>query len=440
MTSISTYKSKIASRYMPVPPEHIGLKIMESEYYFASMKYDGHLAILQITDKGAQLFDATGDLLVVPAITDAAATIKGPMLLAGELSCFVKGKPASHREVSAALDEPEKHDLRLALFDVVEHASIQDASSPADKMQLLASISSGEAIFPIAQSKYESRKDLITFFNSLSTDDEGMVVRAANGIVYKVKRSISLDVVVLGYAVASDNHNRLRDLLLGFSLGNDQYQVVAKCGNGFSDSEREAWVKQLEGDAVASDYVEVSGAKTAFVLVKPQQVVEVSCLDLIESTGDGPIQKAILSYTPAQGYLRSGMASTLSLISPVFVRSRTDKQPTAEQAGTQQAYAIKSPVVLKSGSEETASTILRREVFTKTTKGATAVRKFVALQTHKESTGNYSPYVVVYSDFSGGRKTPLEQELFLCGSAKEADEKIEVLKAENIKKGWEAHN
>jgi hypothetical protein len=48
--------------------------------------------------------------------------------------------------------------------------------------------------------------------------------------------------------------------------------------------------------------------------------------------------------------------------------------------------------------------------------------------------------VVVYSDYSGGRKTPLEQELFLCGTAKEADEKIEVLKAENIKKGWEAHN
>jgi hypothetical protein len=48
--------------------------------------------------------------------------------------------------------------------------------------------------------------------------------------------------------------------------------------------------------------------------------------------------------------------------------------------------------------------------------------------------------VVVYSDFSAGRKTPLEQEIFLCENEKEAAAKITALKEENIKKGWEQFN
>ena len=52
----------------------------------------------------------------------------------------------------------------------------------------------------------------------------------------------------------------------------------------------------------------------------------------------------------------------------------------------------------------------------------------------------YAPYVVVYSDYSAGRKEPLEQELFLCNSEEEVKTKIGALKEENIKKGWEAYS
>jgi hypothetical protein len=46
---------------------------------------------------------------------------------------------------------------------------------------------------------------------------------------------------------------------------------------------------------------------------------------------------------------------------------------------------------------------------------------------------------VVYSDYSAGRKTPLEQEIFLCASAKKVKSKVDELKEENIKKGWESY-
>lgn len=92
MTTITTYKSKIASRYIPVDAEQIGLKIAESEYYMASIKHDGHLAFLIIKNGKAQLFDRNGDELNVPGITKAAALIKDDMVLAGELCCFENQK------------------------------------------------------------------------------------------------------------------------------------------------------------------------------------------------------------------------------------------------------------------------------------------------------------------------------------------------------------
>ncbi|MFN6039794.1 MAG: hypothetical protein ACK452_15085, partial [Bacteroidota bacterium] len=71
-------------------------------------------------------------------------------------------------------------------------------------------------------------------------------------------------------------------------------------------------------------------------------------------------------------------------------------------------------------------------------KGGTSVRKFVGLKTNKEQSGLYPPFVVVFSDYSASRKTPLEQEIFLCATEKDLISKVDELKKENIKKGWEA--
>jgi len=45
--NISQYKTKVASHYMPLDPEQIGLKIMEVDYYFTSIKHDGYFAARQ---------------------------------------------------------------------------------------------------------------------------------------------------------------------------------------------------------------------------------------------------------------------------------------------------------------------------------------------------------------------------------------------------------
>jgi hypothetical protein len=283
----------------------------------------------------------------------------------------------------------------------------------------------------------ESRKDIIAFYKDIAGQEEGAVVRSADGIIYKIKPSITLDLVVLGYALSSGEDEKLRELLLGVAKDKGEFQIITKCGNGFSDKDRQEFVKKLKPLTVASEYTEVSGAKTAFVMVEPILVMELSCLDVISESTKGAIRKSVLNYTKKEGYTLKEQAATISCISPVFERFRDDKKANATDSGEHQFSYLIDETTKEESADVKPSTIKLREVYTKSGKGGTAVRKFLGIQTNKEKTGQYSPFVVLYTDFSAGRKTPLEQEIFLCASRKGMEKKMAELVEENIKKGWE---
>ena len=65
--NVSLYKSKVASRYIPVDPEQIGLKIMEADYYLTSIKHDGYFASLEIKQGKATLYDRNGNIKEIKA-------------------------------------------------------------------------------------------------------------------------------------------------------------------------------------------------------------------------------------------------------------------------------------------------------------------------------------------------------------------------------------
>jgi ATP-dependent DNA ligase len=381
-------------------------------------------------------------VLNVPKICEAAVkAIATDVVLAGELCCFVGDRSASHREVSAAIADPSSYDVRFGVFDILSMNGSDVESAPKEKSELIAQIVRGNSeVFVIQQHVFTSRKEILEFYTSAKQDGaEGVIVRIPSSITYKIKQILSLDLVILGFAEGSgDRKGMLRELLLGFALGDDRYQIVTKCGGGFSDADRKGLLVQLDKLATPSEYTEVSGAKTAFVFVRPEVVVEISCLDLINETTDGPVRKACLSFDSKNGYSSEGNRPTLSVISPNFVRIRTDKQCTPDEAGTAQAYTLVEPLERAGQAlEEPLSTVVKREVYTKSGKGGTAVRKFVGIQTNKETSGAYPVYVVVFTDFSGGRKTPLEQEIYLCASEADVEQRFSALREEHIKKGWE---
>jgi len=83
---------------------------------------------------------------------------------------------------------------------------------------------------------------------------------------------------------------------------------------------------------------------------------------------------------------------------------------------------------------------MKREVYTKTLKGKLMVRKFVMWKTNKENEGSeYPAYVVHFTDYSPGRKVPLDREVRISSSEDQINELFEELKKENIKKGWSLH-
>lgn len=435
MEWIKQYKKRVLSRLISVEPSLLKEKIMDSEYYLLSEKLDGFYTVLVSKSSGIELYNKSGRALKIPNIQNLKLS---PCILVGELCCYEDGVLKTHREVASAISKPEKSDLRFAAFDIIELKGQKIDGTAFEKYEILQKIASQTHCFTIPQSKVESRTEIDAFYQSVvDKDGEGIIVKGANEISYKIKPKITLDLVVLGFSEGNQERTGiLRDLLLGIAKGKNQFQVVGSVGTGFSQNDRLSIYKDLSKMVVSSSFTEVSGAKTAFQMVKPEWVVEVTCLDILSENTHGIIKKPILSHSN-QGYTVSEMQGGLSLVSAVFIRKRDDKIANEAHAGEGQVMDYRLP----EGEDKTTqvqgdSRIEVREVYVKNSKNGPMVRKILGLKTNKEQSGLFSPYLVIFTDFSAGRAEPLDQEIKLCGSESELHKQIQALRDEHVKAGW----
>ena len=124
-------------------------------------------------------------------------------------------------------------------------------------------------------------------------------------------------------------------------------------------------------------------------------------------------------------------------------RIRSDKSVNSHDVRVSQFDGLLSldPAETILSSKSSKSEIVRREVWTKETKGLKSVRKLVVIRTNKPSdTSNQPAFVVHWTDYSPGRACPLDREVKLAQSGEDANIIAEALIAENIKKGWEKTN
>jgi hypothetical protein len=183
-------------------------------------------------------------------------------------------------------------------------------------------------------------------------------------------------------------------------------------------------------------------------MVRPEWVVEISCLDLVsQNTRGGPVGRMVLDWHANNGhsiYRALRRLPLASVISPQFIRRRDDKQvqPTDVRI-TQVADLVELPQAEKDARQLVypKSELLRREVFVKELKGEQMVRKLVLWKTNKEQVAEDFPaYVVHLTDFSPNRKDPLSREIRISSSLEQIQQLCEQLKAENITKGWNSHS
>ena len=64
------------------------------------------------------------------------------------------------------------------------------------------------------------------------------------------------------------------------------------------------------------------------------------------------------------------------------------------------------------------------------------VRKLVMWQTNKQDEGSFPAFVIHFTDFSPGRKTPLEREVRVSNDRAQIDALWDQLVEKNIVKGW----
>lgn len=453
---VQEYRRMASARMQPLDRDGIAHKIPAGEYH-VSRKVDGEFTVLAYRDGLAFSINPGGTVRIgLPCLEEAAKQLSKAgvkeALIAGELYVVRedKGRPRVHDVSTVARNPQSAADLKrlqFAAFDVMSKDGAAIAQPFAETWKLIQKwFGHGELTHAVEAKTVKSIDDIQKQFQVWVIDEgaEGVVVRSDAAGQFKIKPRHTLDLAILGYTESTeDRHGMLHDLLLGVQRADKTLQVLGRVGGGFTDDQRREMLSDLKDMAVDSEYAEVNGDNVAYQMVNPEWVAEVSCLDLLSSTTrGGTINRMVLDYhnNGSRGYQVVTKLPLATIISPQFVRKREDKHVRPEDCGiTQVSNIVEVPLIDKDARQLTlpVSEVLRREVFTKDLKGQTMVRKFLMWRTHKEVASDEFPaFVVHFTDFSPNRKDALARELRVSNSQSQIEQLWDVLKADNIKAGW----
>ena len=116
------YKRQTASRYLPVGSDDITYKIIKSELYAVSPKYDGHFYLLSYDGTKVELINHGGNVITdLPLIKEAINLLKSKckdVVIAGELYLNKEGERTRSFDMTAVLDE-KSSDIHFAAFDML---------------------------------------------------------------------------------------------------------------------------------------------------------------------------------------------------------------------------------------------------------------------------------------------------------------------------------
>ncbi len=449
------YRRNLGARMLALDHASVKEKLPACDC-FVSRKIDGEFTLALISNGQCCTVNSGGVVRSGLPFMQEAVELMGKtkhkqLLLAGELYLARTDRRSRVHDVSRAARQPDSQadldNLCFAVFDIVE---IDEAPAPTVAAEVFKKIEAvfktGKRIHPVETAKAKTVDDVLKHFEKWVEKEggEGLVVRSDSGGQFKIKPRVSLDVAVLGFTEGTDDRQgMIHDMLVGLMRQDNSFHVLGRVGGGFTDDQRREWLSDLKDMSAESDYAEVNDS-VAYQMVKPEWVMEISCLDLISQTTRGAsIDRMVLGYDMPQNMFQSIRRLPLaSPISPTFVRRREDKQVRADDLRLSQIGAVvEVPMMDRDARQLTLpkSQLLRREVYTKTLKGNLMVRKLLLWKTNKESEGGPFPaYVAYYTDFSPNRATPLEHDIRVSNSVEQIEVLLGEMKAEYIVKGWAA--
>lgn len=446
LQTLKSYKRRIASSYRSLPPDRLGE--LDAAPMWVSRKVDGETWFL-IKEAG-RLFLAnpagrvlSGELPVLKQ----ADRIPDASIIVGELHARITGRRERVGDLAAALaqeGEDAADAIGFVAFDGIKWAGNTMPIAHDEKLKILSScISAGPHLQVVQSQVLQTGLEVFQRFESevIQGGAEGLVIRHANGIIYKVKPEITLDAAVIAYTVKADQPRACRSILLGFCNPDGSFVLAGACGNLGSDEQRRAWFDRLQGLHADSQMRRASDGGGLYQFVEPKWVAEIKVTDLQVERSDGQSPIAQVCAFGAAGWTLLGTKPSPSLIHPVFQRIRDDKVADATGVRFDQIQEHLPGPRLSSDAASTAlpaSTLIRREVWTKTSKGKLAVRKLLVWKTNKSHlTDRFPEFVVHWTDFSAGRAEPLDREVRPAPDEASATQIANGWVEEHIKKGWE---
>lgn len=454
-TMLRGYKRGVASRYRALVKDELLTSLPPGPLQI-SPKVDGELWFMVLDGGDAFLAAPSGRVVSgdVPVLEEARASASRAhtrSIIAGELyAAKSSGRPRVGDLANAMGGEDKAAVERMAFvaFDALQGGAADGPEHTAVYSERIASLTrlfdGGKRVRAVKTEVVTGGEAAASLFEQWveGGKGEGIVIRGSDELVYKAKPTISIDAAVIGYTESSEGPDKVGSMLLGLMRDDGQMHVIGSCGN-IPTQERVALLPQLAAMHVASNYRHANNRGALYRFVRPELVVEIKVTDIQseDSSGD-PIERMILEWVDG-AWRRVREFPGASILHPVFVRVRDDKRVDATDvrvAQVQERCLVEGLDRHASRLVLPASEIIRREVYTKTTKGELAVRKLVVWQTHKHDVApelGYPAYVVQFTDFSAGRKDPLQREVKLASSPHEAARIADELIADGIKKGWE---
>ena len=451
--NLRRYKARVAGSYRALLPEEMESELSAGKFWF-SPKVDGELWFLVLGAGPPWLASPQGKVISgnIPLLEEAsAAKAEGPTTVAGELFAAVKSGRPRVGDLKSALGgekEAEVQRLEYAAFDLVEGGSESTDIPPDDYGERLGVLQNlfgeGKRLKTIKTHELNKPNEITSLYEELVTGGkaEGLVARSEQGIVYKLKPSITLDMVILGYTERTGDSSQVRSLLLGLMREDGQCQIISGCGSLGTDENRKTLMEKLKPECVDADFHFASGSGEVYRFVKPECVVEIKVTD-IQSENSGRFHRKYGYEVYGKEMDPCCTNAICEPLHPVMTRFRDDKSVNESDVRFSQLNEVthiaetdKQP----GPSELPKSSLVERKVWTKVNKGQTAVQKLMIWKTNKEKLdSNFSAFVVHWTDYSQSRKDPLKREVRLAPDEKIALEIGLEMEEVKIKKGWEEY-
>lgn len=451
---VQDYRRNMAAQMQPLDHDDIRKRLPPGQFHI-SRKIDGEFTVLAMRGDEVLSVNPGGTVRVgLPWQQEAAELLRkagvNEALVCGELHVARREGRARVHDVSRVARQPQSTEdlesLHFAPFDLMPLDPMASPPPFSETWEKITSyFGSGTRVRPPQAVWGEGVDDVLKQYDDwvLGEGAEGLVVRSDVAGSYKIKPRYTLDVAVVGFTESiDDRQGMLHDVLVAVMRSDRTLHVLGRVGGGFTEDERRAMLSDLKDQIVDSEYAEVNSDHVAYQMVRPNWVIEVSCLDVVSQTTRGaPINRMVLDWdTAAERYKVIRRLPLASVISPQFVRRREDKQVNPQDIRIDQlATIVEIPHVDRDARQMTLpnSEVMRREVYTKVLKGETMVRKFLIWKTNKESSGDDFPgYVLYYTDYSPNRKSPLDREIRVSNSEEQIKQLWDEFVEKNIKQGW----